>query len=253
MKNKAIFITVRTDSTRLPNKCLLDINGTTTIEFLIRRIKKSKLVDKIILCTTSRKIDDILCEIAKNNNINFFRGSTEDKLDRWNGACEKFNIDFFVTADGDDLFCDPELIDLAFKQYENNNNIDFIKCDKIICGAFTYGIKYEALKKVCSIKNTTDTEMMWVYFTETKKFHVEELDDVPKQFFRDDIRMTLDYEDDLKFFQTVVKSFNNKDFSLYDIIELIDNTNIAKINFYLHEKWKINQIQKTKLILKTGE
>ena len=28
---------------------------------------------------------------------------------------KKFNIDFFITADGDDLFCSKELIDLAFK------------------------------------------------------------------------------------------------------------------------------------------
>ena len=124
---KAIFITVRTGSKRLANKCLLKINGIPTIEHLIRRVKKSKKTDLIILCTSNNKEDDILCDIAVANNINYYRGSSKDKLERWNGACNKYQVNFFVTADGDDLFCDPELIDLAFNQYDQSNGgIDFI-------------------------------------------------------------------------------------------------------------------------------
>lgn len=113
------------------------------------------------------------------NNINYYRGSSKDKLERWNGACNKYQVNFFVTADGDDLFCDPELIDLAFKQYDKSDGgIDFIKSDDVICGSFTYAIKSDALKKVCSLKDTDDTEMMWVYFTETGLFKVEDLQDL---------------------------------------------------------------------------
>ena len=69
---------------------------------------------------------------------------------RWLGACEKFNIDFFITADGDDLFCEPTLIDLALNQYITSKP-DFIQTNEVVCGAFTFGIKYSALKKVRSI------------------------------------------------------------------------------------------------------
>ena len=138
---KAIFITVRTGSTRLPNKSLLKIGEKTTIEHLIARVKKSRYADMVVLCTTALPTDDILCEIATRNNIHYFRGSAPDKLERWNGACKKFGIDFFVTADGDDLFCDPHLIDLAFEQYEKSNGeVDFIKSDDVICGVFTYAM-----------------------------------------------------------------------------------------------------------------
>ena len=61
----AIFITVRNNSTRLPEKALLKIDGVTTIEYLIRRMKYSEKADKVILCTTENKYDDILVEIAK--------------------------------------------------------------------------------------------------------------------------------------------------------------------------------------------
>ena len=71
--NKAIFITVRTGSTRLPKKALIELNGgLSTIEYLIRRVKHSRNADGIILCTTTESTDNILVEIADRNNINHF-------------------------------------------------------------------------------------------------------------------------------------------------------------------------------------
>ena len=68
---KAIFITVRTGSTRLPKKALLEINEKHTIVYLIDRIKKSSKKDLIVLCTTELPEDDVLCEIAEKNCICF--------------------------------------------------------------------------------------------------------------------------------------------------------------------------------------
>lgn len=246
----SIFITVRTGSTRLPNKALLMIEGKTTIEHLIDRAKRSKLSDKIVLCTTTLPEDDVLCHIAVKNDIYYYRGSVEDKLERWNGAAKKHGVEFFVTADGDDLFCEPELIDLAFEQY-NKNKCDFIKADGVVCGSFTYGIKTSALKKVCKIKDSENTEMMWVYFEDTGLFKVQELENVPREFYRSDIRMTLDYQDDYFFFKEVIGSFDTEDFCLRDIIGLIDRKpEIKEINLYLEEEWKKNQLEKTNLVLK---
>jgi spore coat polysaccharide biosynthesis protein SpsF len=250
----AIFISVRTDSKRLPNKALIEIQSIPTIVHLIRRMKKVQ-VDHIVLCTTLLKEDDILCDIASKEGIVFFRGSTKDKLDRWKGAAAKFGIEFFVTADGDDLFCSSELIRLAINQYILTKP-DFIENLDIICGAFTYGIKVEALNKVCDIKNSEDTEMMWTYFKDTGLFEVQTLRNVPLSFIRSDIRMTLDYKDDLTFFQKIIDHFfenENIDYTLDDIISYLnENPEIIKINSYLHEEWKRNQIMKTQLSLKVN-
>jgi spore coat polysaccharide biosynthesis protein SpsF len=249
---KAIFITVRTGSTRLPQKCLLKINNKPTIEYLIRRVKKSRLADLIALCTTHLKEDDVLCEIAKQHGIKWFRGPVKDKLMRWLQAVEKFGIDFFVTADGDDLFCEPELIDSAFKQYEKNHP-DFIESDGLVCGAFSYGIKASALKKVCEIKDTDDTEMMWVYFTKTGLFKTEVLQNVPKIYKKPHIRMTLDYEDDFKLFEKIIMHFAGKKdyFSLRDVLNFLDNNpEVIKINQHLQQQFINHQKSKTKLIVK---
>ena len=243
----SIFITVRSNSKRLPNKAYKKINNKYTIEYVILQAKKSKLADSVVLCTTNLPEDDLLCKIAVDNNIQYFRGSEIDKLERWNGACKKYGVDFFVTADGDDLFCSHELIDLAFKQYEATN-VDFIEGEGVVCGSFTYGIKTKALKEVCFRKLTEETEMMWTFFKDTGIFKTAILENVPKIFKRNDIRMTLDYDDDLRFFTKVIEAINKDEFNTRDVLELISGREDLKhINFYLQEAWSQNQKEKTNL------
>ena len=250
--NKGVFITVRTNSMRLPQKALIDFSdGLTTIEYLIERVKHSTKADKIILCTTKEIEDNVLVDIAIRNEIDYYRGSVEDKLQRWKGASEKFDIDYIVTADGDDLFCEPKLFDFAFDQFDKSSP-DFIQCTGIICGAFTYGIKKSALIKVCELKDTDDTEMMWVYFTDTGLFNVEELKNVSSNYLRNDIRMTLDYPEDLEFFKSVVSKSqkNNAYLHLDDILDLIDKyPDIKKINYFRQKEFLQNQKENINLKL----
>ena len=250
--NKAVFITVRTGSSRLPKKALLEIGDKCAIEHVMERAKRAKKADKVIMCTTILKEDDALCGMAEKHNISFYRGSVKDKLQRWLEAAKKYDVDFFVTADGDDLFCEPELMDRAFDQYERNHP-DFIESKDLICGAFSYAIKTKALKRVCEIKDTDDTEMMWVYFTGTGIFKTEILKSVPPVFKRPEMRMTLDYEDDLKFFRKVAGGLAGRQglFTLRDVIDFLDkNPEVIKINQYLQEKFLDNQRKKTRLAIK---
>lgn len=250
--NKAVFITARLNSSRLPQKHLLKINNKYCIEYVIDRAKLVSNADKVILCTTKLDEDDELVKIAFNNNILVYRGSVKDKIDRWCGAAKYFDIDFFVTADGDDLFCEPDLMNMAFEQY-NEHKADLINWEnsEIICGSFTYGIKVSALNEINKNKLTDDTEMMWIFF-ETEKFKIEPLKNIPQIFKRPEIRATLDYQEDYKFFKTVIEKTIELKYninSLKDIIKVIDlNPNFIKINQFRHNDWKNNQIKKVNIV-----
>lgn len=250
--NFGVFITCRNGSKRLPGKCNLEFTKNTSyIEYIFKRTSKIKTKCKIILCTTKNKSDLNLVKMAKKFKIYTFRGDTFDKLNRWKNAAKKFKINFFVTIDGDDPLFDPDLIDKAFNQYIKNKP-DFIEGKKLICGLFTYGIATKALKKVCKIKNTNKTEMMSIYFTKTGLFNCEQLKNVNKKFFRQDIRLTLDYPEDHLFFKTLISNFNKKKFlSTLEIISILNKyPMILKINKHKINEWKNNQLKNTKLILK---
>lgn len=234
-----IFISVRNSSTRLPDKAVLDLCGKPTIQYLIENMMHSKCADKIILCTSEREEDDILCDIASHCGVEYFRGSLDDKLIRWRDACEKYNVDFFVNVDGDDLFFDVDLADIVFDQYKNNP-CEFIDGHGLYNDV--YGIKTTALNKVCEIKDSDSTEYIRLYFTETKMFHVEKIKTIPSKYIKRDIRMTLDYPKDFEFFEMVIKGLSSKPLTFDNVLEFIyNNPEISQINFFLDQDWKINQ------------
>jgi len=249
----AIFITVRSDSSRLPNKAFLPILGKPTIEMIIMRAKLVRNADAVILCTTERTVDDAIVVLAEKCGVLHYRGSLGDKLERWLGATKKFQIDCFVTMDGDDLLCDPELMEMGIEQLKRTGD-DFIEAPAgLICGSFTYGIRTTALEKVCSIKGTSDTEMMWVYFKDTGLFKVSTLRVTDSVFFDPTIRMTLDYEEDLNFFKAIFNHYHcvNNDVPLRTIVPYLkNNLEIIKLNAFRHQDWASNQQRKTKLVLK---
>ena len=247
--SNAIFITVRSSSTRLPTKALIPLySDVPLVQHIISRAKLSRLADRIVLCTTLESADDQLCEIAKNCGIDFFRGPTEDKLLRWNNASEHFGVDFIATFDGDDPFCSPELIDIAFKQIRRDN-VDFIESAEIATGAFTYALKTDALKKVCEIKDSEDTEMMWTYFKDTGLFKIAELEGVPLNFKNARVRLTLDYPEDLQLFEEIfglLKSDHTVDLGL--VIDLLmSNDSLREINFFRQGDFLANQARNTHL------
>jgi len=250
----AIFITVRSGSSRLPGKCYLEICGKTTIEYVIERAKLVKAADLVILCTTTKREDDRLCQIAQKHGIKIYRGSTEDKLKRWLRASKTYGVDFFITADGDDLFCSVELMRRAIVQAKRNNS-EFIYAPKsFTCGAFTYGISSEVLEKVCERKGTNDTEMIEPYFKDSGLCKAEELEIQSGDYlFCSQVRATLDYPEDYEFFKSVIEECNRCNFDINDWFKLffvLQQKKYSDINKHCHEKWKENQQEKTKLVLK---
>ena len=243
--NKSIFITVRTGSTRLFNKSILKIKDKYTIEYVINSVKKSKHADKVILCTTRNSEDDILCEIAEKNKIEFYRGSELNKFKRWVGAAEKFNIDFFVTADGDDLFYDAGLADFVFEQFETDK-ADFINGRGLYIDI--YGVKTTALLSVLGSihESKVETEPFelenWFDTSQLghQLYYIQTLQNVP-EIYEKKYRMTLDYKEDFTFFKRIIEDLDDV-FSFRDVLDYIENNkSVIDINYFREQDWKINQ------------
>lgn len=250
---KAIFITVRMDSTRLPDKAMKKILGKTVLEHIINRAKRTTKFDGIVVCTTKREIDSEIAKLAQKCGVKVYRGSLEDKLERWNGAAREYGVDYIVTFDGDDLFCDPYLLDKGAEQIAEGK-YDFIELPPgLICGAFTYAFTSRALKKVCEIKDTEDTEMMWTYFKDTGFFKTGYLENIEDIYFSNEYRLTLDYPEDFLFFTKVFEYFNclNNDVPLREIVAYLkEHPEISNINIGRQQEFLDNQKRKTKLMLK---
>lgn len=246
----ASFITVRTASSRLPKKALLRLKGKSVLEHVIDRAKCARLPSEIIVCTTTLEEDDAIEKIAEENGVACYRGSSQDKLARWLGAARQYGVDYFVTVDGDDLFCDADLVDRAIEQ-ARATSCDFIQAPEgLVCGGFTFCISTAALESVCAKKTSDDTEMMWVYFTETGEYSVADLRVEDRRYFRPGIRLTLDYAEDFLFFAKVFDELGvtRNTVPLVEILELLERRpEIAGINWFRQSEFQENQRKRTRL------
>ncbi|MCV0393560.1 MAG: hypothetical protein K5790_09780 [Nitrosopumilus sp.] len=252
--NTAAFVPVRLSSSRLPAKSLLDLSGKPCFQRLVERIKRSRGIQQVVLCTTNNSEDDKIVNLAKKMNIKIYRGKEKDIIDRYYHAAKEFNIKNIINIDGDDIFCEPEFIEKT-NNVLSGNKYDYVAWKDLPLGTTPIGIKFEALEKIWEKKDTNDTETGWgKFFTETGLFKIKYLSSDKIKSDEKSIRLTLDYPEDYQLFQEIYKNLEEP-FSLFDITKLFsDKPELKKINEGLLEIYKKNfESKSTKIKLKNSK
>ena len=177
-------------------------------------------IDLVVLGTTNNTADDEGAGMAKRLEIEYFRGSETDILERYNQAARKFGVGNIVNVDGDDIFCEPSFITITGETLRSTD-ADCILWNDAPLGASPVGLRGSALEKICSMKDTSNTETGWTkFFTETGMFRVMRLQPQDPELKDASIRLTLDYEEDLKLFGEIYNNLREP-FSLKDIVRLL--------------------------------
>jgi len=236
--NCDVFIPVRLSNTRLPQKAMKMIDGKPIILYLINRLISCKKIRNIVVCTTNTKSDDPLVKLLEESNISLFRGNKKDILMRYLDATKKFDTDYIVSVDGDDVYTDPAYVDEIVSIFEKTN-CDYVDMIEFPFGIASVGIKTSALEKICNLKQTEDTDTGYrLFFTENDIFDVYQLKPKNEISFPKDLRLTLDYEEDLLLAKEIFKNLENN-FNLVDILKYFTkNPELLKITSNLNEKYK---------------
>ncbi len=248
-EKNAIFLSIREKATRLPKKVVLPIKGRTITEHLIERLKLAKLPQELIMTTSTHPDDDILADLAAKTGIRCFRGSEDDKLDRYLQAAKTHAVDFMVIVDGDDPFCDPIYIDRVIVKHLETG-ADFVYCDGLPLGAASSGFTRQALEKACEIKTQNDTEVWGGYFLKTGLFKVAKVEAREPLLRRPEVRMTLDYEEDYRFFQEIFNALYvpGKVFGLEEVMKLLEKRpEIVQINQGVQKLYEENLARHTQI------
>ncbi|SOC30136.1 spore coat polysaccharide biosynthesis protein SpsF [Thalassospira xiamenensis] len=111
------------NSTRLPGKSLMDLAGKPVVMHLVDRAKAARLIDKVIVATSTSIEDDILEGILKERDVAVFRGSEEDVLSRYAETIltlipeEEREAGAVVRLTADDPLKDPAIMDAAIDTF----------------------------------------------------------------------------------------------------------------------------------------
>ena len=162
----------RFDSNRLFGKALIDIQGRSLLGRVIDRAKLIKGLDKIIVATSNRKIDNQICEFVESEGLETFRGSCNDVYGRAIETCDKFNLDFFARICGDRPFFDFDLISKAIKisQEYSYDLVTTMYPRTYPPGLTTEIIKTDLLRNYDNqVSNPLDREHLTTYFYENPK------------------------------------------------------------------------------------
>lgn len=120
MASYLTIVQARMGSTRLPGKVMMEMCSKPVIWHVVERLKLAKKSDRIVVATSRDRRDDPLCEYLRQADIEYFRGSEQDVLDRFYETSKQYPSDAIVRATADNPLVDPVIMDetLAFFERE---------------------------------------------------------------------------------------------------------------------------------------
>lgn len=227
-----ITITVRMKSTRLRKKVILPIKGKRYIDHMIDRLKLAEKPSEIVLCTSPLKEDDILIEVAQENDIRYYRGHPDDVMKRIYNGANKYNADVIVSTTGDNAFTDPVIMDKMIEFFEKRN-ADYVFCKDLPIGIQSYIVRMSTLKDAIERKGTNDTEIWGIYLNRPELYKVYKYEVKDPLLRHPEWRLTLDYPEDYELFKKIFDELyeEGKIFSFRKVMKLLkEKPEIIKIS-----------------------
>ncbi|MDP1815390.1 MAG: glycosyltransferase family protein [Leadbetterella sp.] len=227
------IVQARMGSTRLPGKVLTNICGKPVLKHIVDRVSLSK-INQLIIATTNELIDDEIEIYCNNSGINFFRGDSENVLNRFYDCTIKYPCDIIVRITADDPFKDPVIIDKAIDLLINGK-YDYVS--NTIIPTYPEGLDIEVFTFKALAKTFNEA------FLPSQKEHVTPYIWNNPELFRihnfsnsidySNLRWTLDTKDDLKFVKEIYRRLyrNEQMFYMNDILDIIKKEPfLAEIN-----------------------
>ena len=115
---RVIVIPARLNSSRLPNKVLLDLKGKTVLQRVFEQCLKVKNVE-IYIATDSELIRKK--SLSFTNNVIMTKSTHESGTERVVEAVSNIDCKFVVNVQGDEPFINPTLIENLFYSLEKDN------------------------------------------------------------------------------------------------------------------------------------
>ncbi|MCX8028900.1 MAG: hypothetical protein N2712_02780 [Brevinematales bacterium] len=205
-------IQARVNSDRFPFKVLARFSdGTTVLERVIRQVKHSKLVDNIVVATNHLSFGIISSFVmSKFNDVNVVAGSDEDVLDRFVNCVSVFDdVDHVVRITADNPLTCPRYIDKVV-EIHLKDKADLTHFLGIPLGTGVEVIKFEALVMSSKLAiDEYDREHVTPYIYKNRKIF-KVLEPVYEYGNFQDIRVTLDTQDDYNFIDVLLHRMGYK-------------------------------------------
>jgi len=211
-------IQARLGSTRLPGKVLKTIGDRPMLECVVNQVSHSKRIDHIILATSTNKNDLGIVDLARSLDVQFFRGSENDVLDRYYRCAEQFALTDIVRITGDCPLIDPQIIDKIIKEYEEGDFDYACNFDK---DSFPNGYTVEIFSRKC-------LDRVWVASLPEDREHVTPYITKHPEYFNvcnafikkfPNAHLSVDTKEDLERVRDIYSKIKKRPILIQDVLE----------------------------------
>jgi spore coat polysaccharide biosynthesis protein SpsF len=222
--NIGIIIVCRYDSMRLPGKILHKIQGKEVLTYIYERLLKVKHPANIVIATSTEESDQPIVNFCKKLKIQYFQGDKMNVAKRVLDCAYKFNFDYFVRINGDNVFTDPHIIDIML-EIALEKNYDFVS--NVKCRTFPSGMSVEIIKKDYykemfnrfSKPEHFEHVTLFLYETQNNRRHYYMMNDICP--LAKNLHLALDDKGDLRFISMIIGRMK-KPHTEYNIREIYD-------------------------------
>lgn len=235
-----VIVACRMKSSRLKKKATQLMNGVASVERCLQNCLLMKNVDELILATSVTEEDAVLEKNTLNGKVKFWQGDPDDVIQRYLGACDKYDIDVVVRVTADCPVISPEIMELLLNNHFETG-ADYTAAVSSAVGSSPEIYNVEALRRIIGYLGRADySEYMTWYMQNNPDVFKVNLVNLPDALNRD-YRLTLDYPEDLEMFDKLYSTLNEKKYepTILNVFKVLDeDPSISNINQHLTLSYK---------------
>jgi len=221
------IIQARMGSTRLPGKVLRPVFGKPILQHVIDRLSPSKTIDTLIVATTTNAEDDAIEHFCTQHNVQCYRGSDWDVLDRFAKAAEMCGAtsgDSIIRICCDNPIHSWKVVDFVVSQF-HRYKVDYFSNSNqephyLEDGFDVEVVSYDALmlaSKQATLLSEREHVMPFVKSSKRFKLGWRKANDAYR------FKLSVDTENDLRLAERIFEELNdNPNFSIDDVVELMN-------------------------------
>lgn len=224
-------------SSRLPGKVLRRLGSRCVIDWVLRAAGASPAVDEVLVATTTDTLDDQLADHCIQAGASVHRGETEDVLSRFVGALRSTEATTIVRLTADCPLLDPALISGAVTAL-SVLDVDYLST--MLPRTIARGLDVEVVRRdalLLAHQNARGYERVHVtpyVHLRPDEFRLAGLTFLPRS---DDLRITLDTEEDAVLLDAVVEYLGDGPHDWRTVVGLLrDRPEVAAINAGVRQK-----------------
>lgn len=235
MSKTVALVEARIGSTYFPGKTLVKLGDHPLLEWVLHRVRYARMIDVVVLVTTTLGRDDDLVALAHKSGVEVFRGSENDVLGRFAVAALQYGAEVVVRVCADNPFIDPDELDRLVYHFKNN------ACDYACNHQARLGNRYAdgfgaeifsnlLLQEICkSTANVRYREHATLYIWDHAENYCLSAVPAPHQLAYPELRFGVDRPQDLVYLESLVEAGVGMNSTASEIVQIALNRECATL------------------------